>query len=964
MDATSAIEIRAPVRGETANGAPRWVHVVFAPGRDANEQIEIADDRLAFDRPPSRSLYELKQQFSGAAEFRLSRAELAAFKRGCPRARIDDGGDPDVRVLLGTREQRSWQLAYALSCLVSAGVGRWRADVRYVATGQLHDGRIRADLLADKLALAGASPGRVVFLAPFDPGDAPRPAAGGGPDATGRRSIVRVSGIAELWEDEGSPLAAHADLEAVTANLRRSLAPREHDVELGVRLGARDRPAIAAVQTSDAPLILRGGSGAGKTSLLGRLAIDAAADPARYGVELALPPIALRRFTVQPAHGIAPLLGCIGEVLFEHGAYQAPPRAEQVRALLCSHRALLLFDGLNEVPEANRGALALALDGLLTLCPDQRYVMTDDRSPWFKTARWRTGEVLPMTDAQVHALLEARPEAAASRLLARPDLRALLRIPLLAVLLAESTEPSGGLGTLEQVIHGFVQGRFERWASEHALTRHGAAVVELIDAARRLADRLGARAFTAEEAARILARPAPWPHDPVSALIACGLLIDGPGGHTLEFRHDTLRCYFQAGAAAARLIRGRLAVKRDALVAPSNEVWLRHVAVQLAPAPARRVIAGVARESPALAARLADTLSDDRELDAALASIARSARLMRRLSRRPLRTIAVLGLCHVSFMSALLLQRGLDLSPAVVLPATVLAAILLLWPWYRFTRAAGEDDAALRRLLTITLELRPGSRVRAVLETIVRDTARSPWVRGALRGHAIVLQSELRAPDRGAIDLLEDAARRGTLASGILALEHLADPRVAAILAHLIARGDLYSAAAATATRARVERFPHDEFWLAGGANPRHLAHGFAPGQIWERGFGVSVLTCALVSWLLGGWGLLVLCWALPALIVIVDITRAGARPAFGADTWSGHAPWGYALGALLPPPFSVSAFLGVYLPRRQRILRTARGFDWQKLAGDVAAAESLARAGSSPEMRTALSPHTRPPPP
>jgi len=939
----AAIEIRAPVRGETSGGAPRWIHIVFEADRHSNEQIEIADPRLTFDSPPNHHLYKLKQRFGGGADYRLSKAELAAFKHGCPRARIDDGGDADVRVLLGTTEQGSWELAYVLSCFAAAQVGRWRPDVRYVATGQIHDGRIRADLLADKLTLAREHLGRLVFLGPFE-------ATPGGPRDVSQRDLVRVSSIAELWENPGSPLAAHADLEALTASIHRVLAPQARDVELTTRTGARDRPAIASVLAQDAPLILCGGTGAGKTSLLGRLAFEAARDPRRFAVDLALPPIALRRFLPRQARGVEPLLDCIGEVLFEHGAYQQPPRPEQVRALLCTHRALILFDGLNEVSDANREALTSALDGLLTLCPDHRYLMTDGLSPWFTSARWRAGQLLPMSDAQVTALLEAQPEPAASRLLTRPDLRELLRTPLLAVLLAESAELSGGLATHEQVIHEFVQSRFQRWARENELTKHSAAVMELTGAARRLAAAFGARAFTAGEAWHALGSAVAWTRDPVSALVACGFLIDGPGaGGTLEFRHAAFLHYFYAGAIAARSGGNLLRLKRAVLVAPDNEIWLCYLAVQLAPEPARAFVATAARDSPALGARLADTLADSAGLDPILASIARSAKWMRGLSN-PLADWVVLGAFLSTFAMALLFYDGFGISATQAFLPAVVVLIALVSLWGRFTRVSGRDRLPLKRLLTLTLYLRPGRRVRTLLEKIVEDTARSRWVHGALRGYATVLLSKTDLSSRDAIELLRSAAKQAALASGILALEHLYDPRVAPILAHFLARDDLYSEAAARATWLRVVRFPQDNFWLAGGADPRVLAEHHAPHPRPSNArFFVGLVTTLVVSWLFDAPGAAVYCVLIP-LAVMVDILRAGGRPAFGSDTWSGHSPWSYVLGMLLPIPMTPSLLFAVYLPRRNRILRTARGIDWQRLASEVSAAQAIAsRAEAGP---------------
>jgi hypothetical protein len=951
------VEIRAPVRGTTAAGAPRWVHVVFEAGRHKNESIAIDDPRLSFDRPPGRHLHELKQRFGGACEFRLSRAELAAFRQGCPRARIDDGGDPDVRVLLGTRDECSWELAYALGCLAAANVGRWRPDVRCVATGQIHDGRIRADLVADKLALVRTHAGPVVFLAPLDAADGAAPGRGG-PDPL---RVVGVSGVAELWENARSPLAAHADLEALGESLRRTFAARTGDIELGARVGAREGPAIFLARSADAPLILRGGSGVGKSCLLAHLALDAA-DPARSGGELALPPVALRRFDPGAGQGVDALLTCIGEALFEHGAFPEPPRLSHVRALLAAHPALILFDGLDEVADQHRKLLADALDSLLTLWPHHRYVMTDSLSPWFSSARWQISKLLPMTDAQIRALLETRYGAeTARRLLARPALRELLRVPLLAALLAESTDPSGALRTQEQVIHGFVQDRLQRWASDAGVTVHGAAVANLVEAARRIAIAFGTRAFTTAEAWRVLDRsPAsdPQGHDAVSALVACGFLVDGAGASgTLQFQHDSVRHYFRAGELAPRVRRGRLPLRHRAITDPGNEHWLRYLAVQLAPEPARAIIASVARHSPALGARLADSVADEVAGEPVLASIRRSARLMRALSRPGVQGLAIYVLCMIGGVAMILfpLAFGTSQDSWILLRILVMAVPPAIG--IRATRVVGDDNAPFKRLLPLALDLRQDGRVRAVLVSIVRDTAASSWVPPALRSYATTLLAGTTGPQGEPIDaiaLLQQAASRGTLLSGILALEHLADPRVAAILAHLLRRNDRFSNAAAKATLARAQRFAGDDFWLP-GLNLRALIDKLEPARSNEWGIFGGVAVTLLVLWGLGSWGAVTLSCGL-SLVVLIDVRRAAGRRLRGPDMWSDDGPWGYAI-ILLFPALSTSMFLGYYLPRRRRILSAACGVDWQTLSRDVADAETVLRAQSLHAYRTSVRP-------
>ena len=105
---------------------------------------------------------------------------------------------------LSTEEQRSWEMAYLLSCLAAAGIGAFSTDVRYVATGHLDDGRFVAADLEEKLRYVLGLDGRIVFLTP-----------GGQDRVSTDKCVVLVPDVRALLEHPRSPLSANAgaDLE-------------------------------------------------------------------------------------------------------------------------------------------------------------------------------------------------------------------------------------------------------------------------------------------------------------------------------------------------------------------------------------------------------------------------------------------------------------------------------------------------------------------------------------------------------------------------------------------------------------------------------------------------------------------------------------------------------------------------------------------------------------------------------
>ncbi|TWE29972.1 NACHT domain-containing protein [Prauserella muralis] len=199
-------------------------------------------------------------------------------------------------------------------------------------------------------------------------------------------------------------------------------------------------------------ILLRGDAGSGKTTLLNWLAVTAARrgfSGALAGWNGSVPfPIRLRGLAEGPlpgpedfvAHAAKPLAG-------------AMPRGWAHR-VLTSGRALVLVDGVDEVPAARRRDVKAWLRELVTAFPETRVVVTARTAAadhgWLAEERFTTATLEPLSPSGVLAFVARWHEAAAAggatgtdaaerRLrgqLERPHLRELAASPLLCALLS------------------------------------------------------------------------------------------------------------------------------------------------------------------------------------------------------------------------------------------------------------------------------------------------------------------------------------------------------------------------------------------------------------------------------------------------------------------------------------------------------------------------------------------------
>lgn len=183
-------------------------------------------------------------------------------------------------------------------------------------------------------------------------------------------------------------------------------ASEPHLDELGVPGGTRTSVKVEQALADCDRLLLRGPAGSGKSTLMQWLALNAARQS--FGPELAdwnrCVPFVLRLRSFNTPEG----LPMPEDFLTASGV---PLRAPQgwVEELLSNGRALVLVDGVDEVPPRLRGRTEQWLKSLITAFPRARYVVTTRPSAvpedWLAALAFTVHTLLPMERDDVRAFI-------------------------------------------------------------------------------------------------------------------------------------------------------------------------------------------------------------------------------------------------------------------------------------------------------------------------------------------------------------------------------------------------------------------------------------------------------------------------------------------------------------------------------------------------------------------------------
>ncbi|WP_103348048.1 NACHT domain-containing protein [Amycolatopsis sp. CA-128772] len=233
-------------------------------------------------------------------------------------------------------------------------------------------------------------------------------------------------------------------------------------------LGGR-RNDVVNVLAAAGPLVLIGEAGSGKTTLLQWIAVSAARDrlPPQLGAWKGKVPLAvrLRRYVDRPLPDVESLTDEVAANL------SARKPARWCTDLLVAGRAILLIDGLDELPVSRRPAVQKWLDDLLAAFPDNVFIISGRPAalthPGLKLSRFAAAQLDPMGPDQISALVRqwhvstssslpkeqqenhrAKGKLVAEHILTSPALLDLARTPLLCAVLCALAYARKGVSSL------------------------------------------------------------------------------------------------------------------------------------------------------------------------------------------------------------------------------------------------------------------------------------------------------------------------------------------------------------------------------------------------------------------------------------------------------------------------------------------------------------------------------------
>jgi hypothetical protein len=469
---------------------------------------------------------------------RLGHRELAGLLRR-HAAGTDDGLSADARHFLDSATE--WACLHILEFFTRRST--------FVARTLVEQTRAQAELIAKVDELIARTPRPDTRDTAFERRYLPYVAE--------RHNHLTIYGLDLRDSPDRWPLeVAYLSLEATTDGEQTASLPKEHPgAPVAVRLPAED------ALTAHDRVLLRGDAGSGKTTLVQWLAVTAARDGDR--VPYVLPLRTLVRAGALPAP--AAFLTAVGCPL-------TPPDGWAER-VLATGRGLLLVDGLDEIPAADRHRTRDWLLALVRAFPGNRWLLTSRptavRPDWLAAEGFRELALSPMRQADVttfvrrwHVAADA-PEYEAKlldTLRTKRDLARLATNPLMCGLLcALHRERRGYLPTGRKELYDaaltMLLARRDRERGMDALELGEEAQLELL---QRLAYALvlsGRAEMEAETAEGIVERALPsvasaaGQGDAASVLRALLLrsgLLRQPAEGVLHFVHRTFQDYLGA----------------------------------------------------------------------------------------------------------------------------------------------------------------------------------------------------------------------------------------------------------------------------------------------------------------------------------------------------------------------------------------------------------------------------------
>jgi len=587
-------------------------------------------------------------------------------------------------------------------------------------------------------------------------------------------------------------------------------------------------------------LVLLGTAGSGKSTSLRQIAGACLGEASELGGRLPLH-IELRRLAPSPGTAAdEALLALLAEALYQGRAADAPPTAAAVRTLLDGGPPLLLlFDGLNELPEPMARTGRQAIEDLASRFDRHTCVVTSRPHGFQPLEGWVTCELLPLDEVRMHDLL-ARvtngEEADALLATALGAENSLLRLPLFLGFVARERSKLArlgkGLGSSSRLLRWYVDQLLAREGGQQPEATLREALCVLAEIAR------GRLALPVREVrSRLREHPDLAADEGVAAAIVeelCrrDLLVERNGD--LSFWHQTLQEYFAAGAFVRRW-RGEAPVIprrpprpiREALGAAANQEVLAFAVAHLASEELTPAFAATMAENPVLATLWADDLSlEERAPEvtgrclADLGHLARRACLWAWLGDT--KRVGPVGV--VLFGAGMLVATFAFLGSLVALPYGLVEGE----PVTALLGGLGLTGIPLGIVALYRTLHRPWASQLVGLLGQIRHL-RSPVLRGRLQAVAEEVERFWLAPGRlkaaadlglhlhnlepGAlVDALEESGGRKEILTGLATLE---SPHVAPLLAELIAYRNYLTTPALAAMAERCQRFPRERESLA-----------------------------------------------------------------------------------------------------------------------------------------------------